>query len=56
VDQLVFRLYVINRITWKTVKWNCNPDEVVAMGAAVQAGIIAGEITDLILLDVTPYR
>jgi len=31
-----------------------NPDEVVALGAAVQAGIIGGEITDLILLDVTP--
>ena len=31
-----------------------NPDEVVALGAAVQGGIMAGEITDLVLLDVTP--
>ena len=38
----------------KTLNETVNPDEVVAMGAAVQAGIIAGEITDLILLDVTP--
>ena len=38
----------------KPLNESVNPDEVVALGAAVQAGIIAGEITDLILLDVTP--
>ena len=38
----------------KSLNESVNPDEVVAMGAAVQAGIMGGEITDLILLDVTP--
>jgi molecular chaperone DnaK len=45
---------LLTELLGKPLNETVNPDEVVAMGAAVQAGIIAGEITDLILLDVTP--
>lgn len=45
---------LLTELLGKSLNETVNPDEVVAMGAAVQAGIIAGEITDLILLDVTP--
>lgn len=38
----------------KTLNMTVNPDEVVAMGAAVQAGIIKGDVKDVLLLDVTP--
>lgn len=38
----------------KPLNETINPDQVVAMGAAVQAGIVAGEVIDLVLLDITP--
>jgi len=44
----------VQELFGKTPRSQLNPDEVVAMGAAVQAQILAGGITDMLLLDVTP--
>ncbi|HBL36613.1 MAG TPA: molecular chaperone DnaK, partial [Firmicutes bacterium] len=44
----------VKRITGKDPFKGINPDECVAMGAALQGGVLGGEVTDLLLLDVTP--
>ena len=45
---------VVRDIFGRTPSSDINPDEVVGIGAAVQAGILKGEVKDLVLLDVTP--
>uniref|UniRef100_A0A183TK96 Heat shock protein cognate 5 n=1 Tax=Schistocephalus solidus TaxID=70667 RepID=A0A183TK96_SCHSO len=44
----------VKSIFGRTPSKNVNPDEAVAIGAAIQGGVLAGDVTDVLLLDVTP--
>ncbi|KAL0360088.1 UNVERIFIED_CONTAM: Stromal heat shock-related protein, chloroplastic [Sesamum radiatum] len=45
---------LVRKMTGKEPNVTVNPDEVVALGAAVQAGVLSGDVSDIVLLDVTP--
>ncbi|KAB7519347.1 molecular chaperone DnaK [Halosegnis rubeus] len=44
----------VEEITGQEPKKNVNPDEAVALGAAIQGGVLSGDVDDIVLLDVTP--
>ena len=44
----------VQKIFGRTPSRSVNPDEAVAIGAAIQGGVLAGDVTDVVLLDVTP--
>jgi molecular chaperone DnaK len=45
---------LVRKLTGKELNQSVNPDEVVAIGAAIQGGVLSGEVRDVVLLDVTP--
>jgi molecular chaperone DnaK len=45
---------LVEKLTGKKPNMSVNPDEVVAMGAAIQGGVLSGDVTGILLLDVTP--
>uniref|UniRef100_A0A2N9ITQ7 Rx N-terminal domain-containing protein n=1 Tax=Fagus sylvatica TaxID=28930 RepID=A0A2N9ITQ7_FAGSY len=54
LDSVCFNAMLSFKDDYKEPNVTVNPDEVVALGAAIQAGVLAGEVSDIVLLDVTP--
>jgi Molecular chaperone len=45
---------MVKELTGKEPNHSINPDEAVALGAAIQGGVLTGDVKDVVLLDVTP--